>query len=277
MPTALTGPTFEWIIERTTDMRIGNPTKAHSESIPSSDVSALRNPLDANHIAAWYLDSYDGNQFPSAIPGSGSLWCGSSAVTSIENSMFKYAKAATLSTDATGYAVASGSSFTPVAASDNVTIEAIMWIPTNGFTALERYHNVVGIQVDPQPGSFMNLRIRQEYAYQFNYPSDSYFGGSHHYWDQIYQYGTSENLIAPCVAHHMMWTWNSSNVAKYYLDGWQLGTNTNSSYWQYPREAAMSNAWIVLSRDLYLADYRISNIERPQSYAIAATRAMRRL
>lgn len=266
-------------------MRIGSPTKAHWESIAggSVDTTVYRPALDANHVGAWYLDNYDGTQFPSAIPGSGSFkaWDGvsSGSVGSYDSPIFRGTKAATLVANTTDIVYMWATSSFSIGTTSPVTTEAIVYVPTNGYTALNQYHDLFAI-ADGMGGtwlSFMNFRIRHNNAYQIDYASNSYYSSANHYWDTTYAYGAGENQVMPNVPHHFMFTWTpSTTTAVYYMDGWQMGTRTDATNYA-NRGGAMTGAQIILTRDVYVADFRVSNIARPQSYAIAATRAMRRM
>ena len=242
----------------------------------SSGPAPQRPAVDANHTNVWYMAAGCSPNGTDILPdigsvtlsrnsGSGTIATGYSLFSSQQSA---YATEATL----TGFTGFGGTLSPTIATNQAFSLEVIVLFPSESiatvgylgsvgvFNGLVDYAQILWRESTTLPG-FLTLQN----------PAGGYLITG--------VFGAASDQVLFGVPTHLMLTWQptgaSTGTQTFYINGRLLATNTAATAGN--RSAAMTAVDVKFIAGSSLADIRISNIARPQSYAIAATRAMRAL
>ena len=237
-----------------------------------------RPPIDANHTHVWHMGAgctTTGQNILSDFGGvtlnrdfgSGSIQTGYSLFKSQQSA---YATQNTLGNPPSdnGWTSFAGS-IPAIATGSALTIEAIALFPPESIGSVADYSGIVGL---------FNISVLN-YA-QITWKSSGiqpgFISQNPAFYNTQGTFGAGFGQVVPGMPTHLMFTWDPTIPRQqFYINGRLLTTNTDPTAG--PRGQILDIISVKFIAGGSIADIRISNISRPQSYAIAATRAMRAL
>jgi hypothetical protein len=230
-----------------------------------------RPPIDANHTNVWYLGAGSTTTGLDILPDVGSVTLNRSTGTGVYNLGYNlfttqpsgYATEPTLNGDTTFEAPLSPT----IGPTQDFTVEAIMSFPSQTVDTLPASLGAVIVaRLSPLEYAQIAYRSNVSTAPSFLTLSNGAF------FAREGVYGAAPGNVTPGLRTHLMVSWAAGVALNYYINGRALAATTGSA--AQARLTAMDNIFVKFASGASMADVRISNIVRPQSYAIAATQAM---
>lgn len=231
-----------------------------------------RPPIDANHTNVWYMGAGSTTNGLDILPDVGGVTlnrASGSGTISTGYGCFKTQQS--LFCNESSAAVSEFGGAISIAPTADFTLEGIMFasaLPIGGITPTDNFLIVNNNAATPE-GAFFRY---------FNGSSVPEMASSRQPGPQVWLFPVSVSGTPGTfrwgVPHHYMMSWETGVRISAYIDGVLIGTTTSGTYVGARSGAINELALRLWSRGVSLADVRISDIARPQSYAIAATQAM---
>lgn len=264
--------------------------KVSISTLKSTILGNISRPaVDANHLYVWHMGEGCTTNGTDIVSDKGGVTIARSSGTDTLTTgygMFKtqhslFNAGNTFSATLTQF---TASLPTSISTSGSVSLEIIASIPSVQISSLNNYSAFCSLQStvlvadQSRATDYIVMMYRTATVNQGN--STSRNSGN---WVDINQtYGGGFENVSFDVPHHYMLTWdptfsNNTGRVRMYFDGRLVSTVSNATTTGVRTNVLNKIIVNPMTNGCSLADLRISNIERDQSYAIAATRALRML
>jgi hypothetical protein len=232
-----------------------------------------RPPIDANHTNVWYMGAGCTTTGLDILPDVGGVTLNRSSGTGTISTGYGCftTQQSVLCNDSTA-AISEFTGAISIGPTAAFSAEAIIYMDQYGLASMAGLTNflILNNSLATPEGAFFRY---------FNSSGQAEVASARQPGTQIFNFqasaGNTPGTFQFGMKCHYMLTWNPATPrVELYINGVLVNSTTNASF-AGNRSGTIDTIFLSLwSRGVSLADVRISNIARPQSYAIAATQAM---